>query len=92
MAVEWPVGRWVYAEPGWARIAALAPLVVSCAQQGDPTAHHILEQGCQDLVKAVQAVAGQLQMTQPFTMVLAGALIPPIDISPTLSCTDAFAK
>lgn len=29
------VDNWVYAEPGWARIAALAPCAVSCAQHGD---------------------------------------------------------
>lgn len=67
-----PVGRWVYAEPGWRRIAALSPLVVACAQQGDPAAQDILEQGCQDLVRAVQAVAERLQITQPFRLVLAG--------------------
>ena len=77
----WPVSRWVYAEPGWARIAALAPLVVTCAEKGDPIAHQILQQGCQDLVKAVQAIAGQLQMTQPFTLVLAGKRSPTTDTS-----------
>lgn len=65
----------MYAEPGWARIAALAPLVVTCAEQGDLSAKQILEQGCQDLVMAVQAVAGRLQMTQTFRLVLAGALL-----------------
>jgi len=40
----------VYAEAGWARIAALAPAVVACAQDGDQVAHHILQEGISDLV------------------------------------------
>lgn len=65
--------RWVYAEPGWGRIAGLAPLVVSCAQGGDPPAQDILQQGCLDLVTTVQALVQRLQMAQPFRLVLAGS-------------------
>ena len=68
------VSRWVYAEAGWARIAALAPAVVACAQDGDQEAHHILQEGIADLVTAVQAVAKQLNMLQPFQLVLAGGM------------------
>ncbi|KAL3148996.1 hypothetical protein ABBQ32_001850 [Trebouxia sp. C0010 RCD-2024] len=69
--------RWVYAEPGWGRIAGLAPLVVSCAQGGDAPAQDILQQGCLDLVITVQALVQRLQMTQPFRLVLAGGLMRP---------------
>ena len=68
------VSRWVYAEAGWARIAALAPAVVACAQDGDQVAHHILQEGVSDLVTTVQAVVKQLNMLQPFQLVLAGGM------------------
>ena len=54
--------RWVYAESGWSRIAALAPAVVACAQDGDQVAHQILQEGAADLVATVQAVVNQLNM------------------------------
>lgn len=66
--------RWVYAESGWSRIAALAPAVVACAQDGDPVAHQILQEGAADLVTTVQAVVKQLNMCQPFKLVLAGVM------------------
>ena len=68
------VGRWVYDEPGWARVAGLAPHVVSCAQAGDQVAQQILQEGCSDLVKTVEAVVRRLQMIQRFKLVLAGLL------------------
>ena len=68
------ISRWVYAEAGWARIAALAPAVVACAQDGDQVAHHILQEGISDLVTTVQAVVKQLNMLQPFQLVLAGGM------------------
>ena len=68
--------RWVYAESGWSRIAALAPAVVACAQDGDQVAHQILQEGAADLVTTVQAVVNQLNMRQPFKLVLAGAMQP----------------
>ena len=66
--------RWVYAESGWSRIAALAPPVVACAQDGDQVAHQILQEGAADLVTTVQAVVNQLHMRQPFKLVLAGVM------------------
>ena len=66
--------RWVYAESGWSRTAALAPAVVACAQDGDPVAHQILQEGAADLVSTVQAVVKQLNMRQPFKLVLAGSM------------------
>lgn len=66
--------RWVYAESGWSRIAALAPAVVACAQDGDQVAHQILQEGAADLVTTVQAVVRQLNMRQPFKLVLAGVM------------------
>lgn len=67
-------GRWVYAEPGWARIAGLAPSVVACAQEGDKVAHQILHGGAADLANTVQAAVGQLHMPPPFNLVLAGTM------------------
>lgn len=64
----------MYAEAGWARIAALAPAVVACAQDGDQVAHHILQEGISDLVTTVQAVVKQLNMLRPFQLVLAGGM------------------
>lgn len=69
--------RWVYAEPGWARIAGLAPSVVACAQEGDKVAHQILQGGAADLANTVQAAVGQLHMPPPFNLVLAGGLMRP---------------
>jgi len=63
----------VYAEPGWARIAGLAPSVVACAQQGDAVAQQILQEEAADLVVTVQAAVRQLHMPPTFQLVLAGA-------------------
>ncbi len=64
----------MYAEAGWARIAALAPAVVACAQDDDQVAHNILQEGVSDLVTTVQAVVRQLNMLQSFQLVLAGGM------------------
>ena len=66
----------MYAEPGWARVAGLAPSVVACAQSGDTVALQILKDGVVDLVASVQAVVQRLHMTQPFKLVLAGNPVP----------------
>lgn len=67
--------RWAYAEQGWARIAALAPIVIECAAQGDAVADTILKHGVGELFRSVKAVTTKLDLErsgQPFRLVLAG--------------------
>lgn len=52
--------RWTYADPSWARIAALVPEVVSCAEAGDQIANKILVEAVQELALCVKAVARRL--------------------------------
>lgn len=51
---------WTYADPSWARIAALVPVVVSCAEAGDEVANKILLKSAQELASSVKAVVGRL--------------------------------
>ncbi|CAK9161571.1 unnamed protein product [Ilex paraguariensis] len=51
---------WTYADPSWARIAALVPIVVSCAEAGDPIANEILNDAVQELAQSVKAVVQRL--------------------------------
>ncbi|XP_052179762.1 uncharacterized protein LOC127793038 isoform X2 [Diospyros lotus] len=51
---------WTYADPSWARIAALAPVVVSCAEAGDHIANKILNDAVQELALSVKAVVERL--------------------------------
>ncbi|CAJ2634020.1 unnamed protein product [Trifolium pratense] len=44
----------------WARIAALVPVVVSCAEAGDEVAYKILLESAQELASSVKAVVGRL--------------------------------
>ena len=62
----------MYAEPGWARVASLAPAVMQCAQLGDDVAQQIMQEGVADLVTMMQAAVKQLRMPSNFTLVLAG--------------------
>lgn len=69
---------WAYAEISWARIAALAPLVTACAQQGDRVANAILDQAAADLATTVGAVVQGLQLAdQSFPLILAGGNLRP---------------
>lgn len=52
--------RWTYADPSWARIAALVPIVVSCAEAGDEVANRILCDSVQELASSVKAVVQRL--------------------------------
>lgn len=52
--------RWTYADPSWARIAALVPVVVSCAEAGDEIANKILLDSVQELASSVKAVVERL--------------------------------
>ncbi|KAL9666524.1 hypothetical protein QQ045_000858 [Rhodiola kirilowii] len=47
-------------DPSWARIAALVPVVVSCAEAGDIVAHQILVVSVQELASSVKAVVQRL--------------------------------
>lgn len=51
---------WTYADPSWARIAALVPVVVSCAEAGDQVANQILRDSVQELASSVKAVVQRL--------------------------------
>ncbi|KAJ4980265.1 hypothetical protein NE237_031102 [Protea cynaroides] len=51
---------WTYADPSWARIAALVPVVVTCAEAGDEVAHKILLDSAEELSESVKAVVRRL--------------------------------
>ncbi|KAJ6343506.1 hypothetical protein OIU76_005281 [Salix suchowensis] len=51
---------WTYADPSWARIAALVPVVVACAEAGDRVAHEILQDSVEELALSVKAVVQRL--------------------------------
>ncbi|CAI9782188.1 unnamed protein product [Fraxinus pennsylvanica] len=53
---------WTYADSSWARIAALVPAVVSCAEAGDQIANDILNNAVQELAMSVKAVVQRLQL------------------------------
>lgn len=53
---------WTYADPSWARIAALVPVVVSCAEAGDEVANSILLDAVQELASSVKAVVCRLKL------------------------------
>ncbi|KAB5534967.1 hypothetical protein DKX38_018053 [Salix brachista] len=53
---------WTYADPSWARIAALVPEVVSCAEACDQVATKILVDAAQDLALSVKAVVQRLHL------------------------------
>ena len=52
--------RWTYADPSQAHIAALVPVVVSCAEAGDQIVNKILEDADQELALSVKAVVKRL--------------------------------
>ncbi|XP_072966703.1 uncharacterized protein [Typha angustifolia] len=53
---------WTYADPSWARIAALVPIVVSSAEDGDDVANKILHDSVQELADSVIAVVRRLKL------------------------------
>ena len=66
--------RWAYAEPGWARIASLAPAVLRCAEEGDPVAFRIVTAAADEAVSSVVAAATAARLKgQRFRLVLSGA-------------------
>ncbi|KAG1331868.1 N-acetyl-D-glucosamine kinase [Cocos nucifera] len=53
---------WTYADRSWARIAALVPVVVSSAEDGDEVANKILYDSVQELADSVIAVVRRLRL------------------------------
>ncbi|GAB2280892.1 hypothetical protein Dimus_015513 [Dionaea muscipula] len=53
---------WTYADSSWARIAALVPVVVSCAEAGDEIANKILVEAVEELAVCVKAVVQKLHL------------------------------
>ncbi|GMH26057.1 hypothetical protein Nepgr_027900 [Nepenthes gracilis] len=53
---------WTYADPSWARIAALVPVVVSCAEAGDEIANKILVEAVEELAACVKTVVQRLHL------------------------------
>lgn len=71
---------WTYADPSWARIAALVPVVVSCAEAGDEVANKILFESVQELALSVKAVVERLHLCgedgkDSFPLVMVGGVL-----------------
>ncbi|KAK2967699.1 hypothetical protein RJ640_017997, partial [Escallonia rubra] len=71
---------WTYADPSWARIAALVPVVVSCAEAGDQIASGILNAAVEELALTVKAVVRRLGLggeagNGPFPIVMVGGVL-----------------
>lgn len=71
---------WTYADPSWARIAALVPVVVSCAEAGDEVANRILYDSVHELASSVRAVVQRLGLCgedgkQSFPLVMVGGVL-----------------
>uniref|UniRef100_A0A1J3IYL1 N-acetyl-D-glucosamine kinase n=1 Tax=Noccaea caerulescens TaxID=107243 RepID=A0A1J3IYL1_NOCCA len=71
---------WTYADPSWARIAALVPQVVSCAEAGDEISDKILVDAAEDLAISVKAVVQRLGLcgqdgTASFPVVMVGGVL-----------------
>ncbi|GLT26270.1 hypothetical protein SLA2020_013520 [Shorea laevis] len=71
---------WTYADPSWARIAALVPVVVSCADAGDEVANTILQDAVQELALSVKAVVRRLCLCgedgqDSFPLVMVGGVL-----------------
>ncbi|KAH7545497.1 hypothetical protein FEM48_Zijuj01G0100100 [Ziziphus jujuba var. spinosa] len=71
---------WTYADPSWARIAALVPEVVSCAEAGDQIANEILVDAVQELTISVKAVVERLNLcgedgSASFPVVMVGGVL-----------------
>ncbi|KAJ7965015.1 N-acetyl-D-glucosamine kinase [Quillaja saponaria] len=71
---------WTYADPSWARIAALVPVVVSCAEAGDEVANKILLDSVKELASSVKAVVQRLGLCSgdgkgTFPLVMVGGVL-----------------
>ncbi|PIM98356.1 N-Acetylglucosamine kinase [Handroanthus impetiginosus] len=72
--------RWTYADPSWARIAALVPSVISCAEAGDQVADEILSDAVKELALSVRAVVQRLHLAgedgnDSFPVVMVGGVL-----------------
>ncbi|KDO44802.1 hypothetical protein CISIN_1g0175272mg, partial [Citrus sinensis] len=71
---------WTYVDPSWARIAALVPVVVSCAEAGDEVANKILQDSVEELALSVKAVVQRLSLSgedgkHSFPLVMVGGVL-----------------
>lgn len=71
---------WTYADPSWARIAALAPVVKTCAGAGDKVAQNIFVIAVQELAASVKAVVQRLGLSgkdglESFPLVMVGGVL-----------------
>jgi N-acetylglucosamine kinase-like BadF-type ATPase len=71
---------WTYLDTSWARIAALVPVVVSCAEAGDQVANKILHDSVQELALSVKAVVQRLGLAgedgnDSFPLVMVGGVL-----------------
>ncbi|XP_015880663.3 uncharacterized protein LOC107416657 isoform X2 [Ziziphus jujuba] len=71
---------WTYADPSWARIAALVPVVISCAEAGDEVANRILYDSVLELASSVKAVVQRLGLcgedgNGKFPLVMVGGVL-----------------
>lgn len=72
--------RWTYADLSWARIAAIVPVVVSCAEDGDVIANEILNTAVDELAVSVRAVVQRLCLAgkddnDSFPLVMVGGVL-----------------
>ncbi|XP_024992793.1 N-acetyl-D-glucosamine kinase-like [Cynara cardunculus var. scolymus] len=71
---------WTYADPSWARIATLVPVVISCAEAGDQVANDILIHAVKELASSVKAVVHRLGLcgkdgNDTFPLVMVGGVL-----------------
>lgn len=71
---------WTYADPSWARIAALVPVIVACAEAGDEVADNILLDSVEELASSVKAVIQRLGLAgedgqEAFPLVMVGGVL-----------------
>ncbi|XP_038900118.1 N-acetyl-D-glucosamine kinase-like isoform X1 [Benincasa hispida] len=71
---------WTYADPSWARIASLVPVVVACAEAGDEVANNILLDSVEELALSVKAVIQRLGLAgedghEAFPLVMVGGVL-----------------
>ena len=64
-----------FSRRGKSDIAALAPLVLRCAEQGDAVSLAILRRGATELARLVSAVTGRLGLEKTLPCALAGGLL-----------------
>ena len=64
-----------FSRRGKSDIAALAPLVLRCAEQGDAVSLAILRRGAAELARLVSAVTGRLGLGNKSPCALAGGLL-----------------